>query len=151
MKNTSSSIEFNIYLSYPFNRDSKNNFYAVLSRYRDIGMEISAWFYDWEKMDGFPKINLYIPAEHEPFIHRAYMYKYLTVEDIAMVNNSIIADCDLLILFGRLLDTPPEDNIVSEMGYAKQNEIPVHIMPDLSSNSIESLKLTILHILKLKG
>ena len=147
MKNTASDTIFNIYLLYPTNRDDELNFYRLLKNYIKIGGVIQAYLIDWEKMDGLPKCYLYVPADHELFIHRVYKDGLLTREQINTTNCKIIKECDLLILFGGYR-TYTDSNITTELQCAKQEEIPIYTMPDLSPAAIQALELAIKIIVK---
>lgn len=46
----------------------------------------------------FPSIDLYIPAEHEDFVLRAYDMKFLTEKQILDVDCSIIDSCNAVII-----------------------------------------------------
>jgi len=153
MKNTASNTVFSIYLLYPIDRDDGDNFYRLLQNYINIGTEIQAYLLDWEKMDliddntPFPKFYLYVPADHELFIHHAYSNEFLTKKQISLTNCDIIKECNLLILFGDY--KPPTDiAILKELQYAKQEKIPIYSMPDLSPHAIQALKFAIKVILK---
>lgn len=153
MKNTSLNTVFNIYLLYPTNRDDEGNFYRLLRNYTNIGIELQAYLIDWEKMDGLPKSYLYVPADHELFIHRVYKDKLLTKEQISSVNCKIIEECDLLVNFGCAVhDNGSEaavgSNLANELQYAQQEKIPIYSMPDLSPHAIQSLRLAIKLIIK---
>lgn len=150
MKNTSLNTTFNIYLLYPTNRDDEGNFYRLLRNYSNIGIEIQAYLIDWEKMDGFPKSYLYVPADHELFIQRAYKDKMLTKEQIDIINCKIIKECNLLALFGGH-GVHTDSRITTELEYAKQENIPIYTMPDLSPAAIDALNLAIKLILKAGG
>jgi len=152
MKNIISNIIFNIYLLYPTNRDDEGNFYRLLQNYTNIGIELQAYLIDWEKMDGLPKSYLYVPADHELFIHRAYKDNLLTKEQISSINCKIIEDCNLLINFGSGSDNRSDvavgDNLANELQYAQREKIPIYSMPDLSPHAIQSLRLAIKLIVK---
>ena len=142
MKDVTLNNTFNIYLLYPTDRDDDGNFYRLLRNYANIGIELQAYLIDWEKMDGLPKSYLYVPADHELFIHRAYKDKLLTKEQIDNINCKIIKECNLLILFGGYR-IHTNSNITTELEYAKQEEIPIYTMPDLSPMAIQALQLAI--------
>lgn len=155
MKNTALNTTFNIYLLYPTNRDDEGNFYRLLRNYTNVGIELQAYLIDWEKMDGLPKSYLYVPADHELFIHRAYKDGFLTKEQISSVNCKIIEECNLLILFGNGMKWIGKNGSViegykfsQEVEYAKQEGVPVYTMPDLSPMAINSLKSAIKLIVK---
>lgn len=145
MKNKVLNNTFNIYLLYPVNRDDEGNFYRLLRNYSNIGIELGAYLLDWEKMDGLPKAYLYVPADHELFIHRAYQEKFLTTEQISSINCNIIKECNLLVFFGSVMGF---SNTTNELEYAKREEIPIYTMPDLSPMAIDALKLAIKLIIK---
>lgn len=145
MNGTTLNTIFNIYLLYPTDRDDEGNFYRLLQNYANIGLEIQAYLLDWEKMDGLPKSYLYVPADHELFIHHAYKDSLLTKKEINNINCKIIKECNLLILFG--CDSRNKD-IISEIGCVKQEQIPLYTMPDLSPMAIQSLRLAIKLIIR---
>lgn len=149
MKNTAKSTIFNIYLLYPIDREDKGNLYRALKTYSNIGIEIQAYLIDWEKMDGLPKSYLYVPADHDIFIHRAYKDGLLTKKDISSINCKIIKQCDLLINFGNGAITDRDySNIIAELRCVKQEEVPIYTMPDLSPHAIQALRLAIKLILR---
>jgi hypothetical protein len=147
MKDTILNTTFNIYLLYPVDRDDEGNFYRLLRNYMNIGIELQAYLIDWEKMDGLPKSYLYVPADHELFIQRAYKDSLITKEQIIFINCKIISECNLLILFGGN-GIHTNKVIKEELEYAKGEEVPVYTMPDLSPMAIQALRLTIKFILK---
>ena len=150
MKNTEANTKFNIYLSYPVERDNKAMFFTQLQDYTNIGIEIRAWLLDWEKMDSYPSMTLYIPSEHEPFVHTCYLSRLLSKQDISYINNKIVSACKLLILFG---DTcfMHSDNTKSEIECAQKNDVAIYTMPDLSPIAIDALKFTIKTIIKVEN
>jgi len=143
---------------YPTDRDDEGNFYRLLRNYSNIGIELQAYLIDWEKMDGFPKSYLYVPADHELFIQRAYKDGLLTKEQISNINCKIIEECNLLISFGNGLKCTGADGSVIE-GYtyseeiecAKQEEVAIYTMPDLTPIALDALKLAIKFIIKAEG
>jgi hypothetical protein len=144
MKNTELNTIFSIYLLYPIDRDDEDNFYRLLQRYINIGTEIYAYLLDWEKMDGFPKFRLYVPADHEIFINSAYKSGFITAEEIQNINCKIIETCDLLISFGgRVLGA-------TEVDYATQKGVAIYSMPDLSPIALDALKLAVRFIIRAK-
>jgi len=147
MKDIASNTMFNIYLLYPIDRDDEGNLYRVLKTYINIGVELQAYLIDWEKMDGLPKSYLYVPADHDIFIHRAYKDRLLTKEEISFINCKIIKECDLLILFGTS-GCVPDKSIIAELQCVKQESIPIYTMPDLSPMAIQALELAIKLIIK---
>lgn len=155
MKNTALNTTFNIYLLYPTNRDDEGNFYRLLRNYSNIGIELQAYLIDWEKMDGLPKSYLYVPADHELFIQRAYRDGILDKEQIISINCKIIRSCNLLINFGNGIKMTGEGGSIiegyihsKELEYAQQEKVAIYSMPDLSPYAIQSLRLAIKLILK---
>ena len=146
MKDTALNTTFNIYLLYPTDRDDEGNFCRLLRNYSNIGIELQAYLIDWEKMDGLPKSYLYVPADHELFINRAYRDGILAKEQITSINCKIIRSCNLLINFGN--GVAVGDNLPKELLYAQQEKIPIYSMPDLSPMAIQSLRLAIKLIIK---
>ncbi len=143
MKDTAANTIFSIYLLYPIDRDDEKSFYKLLQEYINVGTEIYAYLLDWEKMDGLPKFRLYVPADHEVFIHSAYKSRFITKEQITRINCKIIETCDLLILYdgwGLQVD--------EELSCAKQENIAIYNMPDLSPIAVDALKLAIQFIIK---
>lgn len=140
MKDTSLNTIFNIYLLYPIDRDDEGNLYRLLKNYTNIGIEIGAYLLDWEKMDGLPKAYLYVPADHELFVHRTYKDKLLTKEEIDFVNCKIIKECDLLVYFGNGYES---NKVERELECANQEDIPIYTMPDLSPMAVQALRLAI--------
>ena len=155
MENIIRSSLFNIYLLYPIDRDDEGNFYKLLQNYINIGTEIYAYLLDWEKMDGFPKFRLYVPADHDVFIHSAYKSGFLTKEQILSINYKIIENCDLLVSFGHCMKWVGTDGSIiegykpsKELEYTTQKKIPIYTMPDLSPLAIDALKLAIKLIIR---
>ena len=146
MKNMALNTIFNIYLLYPTNRDDEGNFYRLLRNYSNIGIELQAYLIDWEKMDGLPKSYLYVPADHELFIHRAYKDGLITKEQISSINCKIIEECNLLINFGN--GAAVGGNLGSELKYAQQKKIAIYSMPDLGPTAIQALRFAIEIIIK---
>ncbi|MBE3139907.1 MAG: hypothetical protein IMZ53_04895 [Thermoplasmata archaeon] len=44
-------------------------------------------------------VELYVPAEHEDFVHRTYDKKYLSVDQILEIDCDIIDECAATIIF----------------------------------------------------
>ena len=149
MRNIISDKAFNIYLLYPVDRDNKKGLSRLLRACIDVGEEIRAYLIDWEKMDGLPKSNLYVPADHEVFVQCAYDNEFLTKESINFVDCEIIKLCDLLVLLGNY--NPLAGDIVEKVECAKGADIPIYTMPDLSPAAISALKLAIKLIIRSEG
>lgn len=143
MKDTTANTIFSIYLLSPIDRDDEENFYKLLQEYINVGTEIYAYLIDWEKMDGLPKFRLYVPADHEVFIHSAYKSGFINKEQITSINCKIIETCDLLIHYGGW-----GLGVAEELSCAKQKGVAVYSMPDLSPIAIDALKLAIQFIIR---
>ncbi len=46
-----------------------------------------------------PWLDLYIPAEHEDFVQKAYNRRYLNVPQILDIDCDIVKDCGLIIVY----------------------------------------------------
>jgi hypothetical protein len=69
------------------------------------------------------KLDLYVPAEHEQFVQKAYNRGYLTEKQILTVDCDIVAEQDLLII---LKENGWEGGgIAIEKECADDNEVPV--------------------------
>ena len=116
--------------------------------YRKIGEQIKAYFLDWEKMDGFPKIYLYVPADHEEFIFNSRKMNFMGVDKILKVDCKIIDTCDLVIAYGNV---GLSGGMQVEVKHATLNGIAIYSMPSLSDTSIQALKFAIHLLLKAEG
>ncbi len=71
-----------------------------------------------------PHMDFYVPAEHEDFVHRAYLWGYLTIPEILQIDCLIIDDCNVVIIF-----VPDGDELQGgrkiEYDYAVKKNIPV--------------------------
>ncbi|RLD97119.1 MAG: hypothetical protein DRI92_06150, partial [Aquificota bacterium] len=47
---------------------------------------LRAYFLDWERMDGLPPVDLYVPAEHDEFVELAWKKKYLNIDQILEID-----------------------------------------------------------------
>ena len=117
---------------------------ANLRKYVVVGTEIKAYLIDWEKMDGFPKMELYVPADHDEFVQIAFDKEYINEKQILDVDCDIINTCSLLIACGCHTQSR---GMQVEIQYAKDNGIPVYYMPAISDSTIGSLKYTLKLIL----
>ncbi len=147
MKHVDTNTDFFIYLSYPLNRHNSHTFCGEIENSIRIGNEIRAYLIDWEKMDGFPKSHLYVPAEHELFVQTAYRRKYINERQIQVVNCDIIQKCDLLVVFGSF--DMLYGNLTTDVQIAKTTQVPIYTMPDLSKPAIDALRFTMKCVLKI--
>jgi hypothetical protein len=67
--------------------------------------------------NAIPSIELYVPAESEPFVGRAYIKHYLTEQQILDIDCSIISNCEGVICY-----VPPDEPLQGgrkvELNYA---------------------------------
>lgn len=141
---------FRIYQSHSIRGPSgidatKTEIEANLIKYVRVGTKIKAYLIDWEKMDGFPKMDLYVPAEHDEFVQIAYNKKYINEEQVLDVDCTIIDSCSLLIACG---DYTQSRGMQVEIQYASEHGIPIYYMPLESKDEIKSLKYSIKLILE---
>lgn len=141
---------FRIYLSHfvrGANRDeaTTKEIEINIAKYIAIGTEIKAYLIDWEKMDGFPKMELYVPAEHAEFVEAAKDKKYLAEKQILDVDCEIIDKCSLLIACG---DYAQSRGMTIEIQHAEGRGIPIYYMPTHSEATIKLLKHSIKLILE---
>jgi len=74
-----------------------------------------------------PIVDFYVPAESEPFVHRAYQRHYITEKQILDIDCQIIEDiCDAVIVFVPEGDTLQGGRKI-EYDFAIRNKIPVYI------------------------
>ena len=97
-------------------------------------------------MDGLPKLELYIPAESEPFVQRAYDKKYLGEKQILDVDCDIIGAGNLLLVYGEVYG-----GVKVEVDYAVRNEIPVFIFDAFDMIVARQLRTFYLNVLKEMG
>lgn len=71
-----------------------------------------------------PDIEFYVPAEHEEFVHTAYLGGYLTILKILEIDCAIIDNCDAVIVLATGCDELQGGRKV-EYDYAIQQAIPV--------------------------
>ena len=78
-----------------------------------------------------PSVELYIPAEHEDFVQRAYDMGLLTEQQILAVDCKIIDSCDAVIIFLPLDDNELQGGRLVEYNYTvgKTNK-PVFVFHD---------------------
>ncbi len=89
-------------------------------------------------MKEIPWVDLYIPAEHEDFVQKAYDSNYITEEHILDVDCQIIDECDAMICY-----VPDGDKLQGGRGIEFDHCIatgkPVTIFKK-SSEAVEYLK-----------
>lgn len=151
-KTTPDTQPFRIYMSHQIRgpkgdaataEDIANNIKIA----KGVGTEIQAYAIDWEKMDGFPPIHIYIPAEHDEFVQIAYINGYLTETQILACDCEIINRCQLLLIYGDTLSR----GMQIEERHAIENNIPIFRMPVLCRETIEALQFVIHLLLTREG
>lgn len=140
---------FIIYMSHPIrgkkgNDATSKDVEEANNLAKNIGEQLKAYLIDWEKMDGFPKMELYVPADHDEFVFIAYSNGYITETEVLDVDCKIIDKCSLLIVYGDYLSS----GMQVEFEHATKKGIPIYKMPTLSDLSIEALRFAIHLILK---
>ena len=113
--------------------------------YKYIGGQIRAYFIEWYQQDAFPKIELYVPADHDEFVQVAFNKNYIDEVQILDVDCTIIDSCSLVIAYGSI---ELSRGMKVEVEHAVGVQVPVYFMPSLSEGSIGSLKFTIHTLLK---
>jgi len=140
---------FKIYLSHHIRgpkgeEATPEDMRANCDKHHKIGEEIGAYLYDWWKILGFPKAELYVPADHDEFIQIAYRKNIITEAQILEVDCDIVSSCSLLIAF---TDSELSKGMKIEVDHALNVGVPIYYMPDTSRSSIGGLNLAMRHIL----
>lgn len=135
---------FRVYMSHPIcgkhgKAASDAQIKVNLDRAIWVGTQLKSYLLDWEKMDGFPKLDLYIPGEHDEFVQIAWRKKLLTIPEILDVDCAILDRCRLIILYGDYIS----GGMKVELEHAKKNAINIFSMPSLSDLSVDSLKFAV--------
>jgi hypothetical protein len=83
---------------------------------------------NWHDADA----EIYVPAEHESFVHRTFREGMLTVQQILYIDCQIIEEeyKDLLLIFAPY--GPPVEGCHVEWKHARKCNIPVIIFKDMS-------------------
>ncbi len=83
------------YLSHAIRGKSGNKCPAVqLKENCEIAKEVAGVI-----REACPWLDLYVPAEHEDFVQKAYDKKYVTEKQILDVDCEILSECDNIIIF----------------------------------------------------
>jgi len=139
---------YRLYLSHPI-RGPKGNLATKETIERNcwkaiqIGREIKAYLLDWEKMDGFPSGDLYVPAEHDEALAIALQKGYLTVDQVLDIDCEIISRCDLLLVYG-----PLSSGMKREVQYAQKHNIPLLFFDKWDRRVSISLKYVLTRVLE---
>ena len=143
---------FRIYMSHSIRgKNGINATYeeisANLAHARKVGTEIKSYLWDWQTQDGFPELDLYVPAEHDEFVQIAYNRGFLDETEILACDCEIIDKCQLVVMYGE----PYSRGMHIEYDYAVQNKIPAFKMPIICTETISALQFVIHLILTGKG
>jgi len=88
-----------------------------------------------------PYLDIYIPGEHDEFVVLAYKSGKLSEDSLLAVDCEILAKRDLLIVYdwqGGL-----SNGMITEINFAKENNIPLFSMTQLAEFTIDGLKLLV--------
>lgn len=91
----------------------------------------------------FPRVNFYVPGEHDEFVLIAYYKKYLSEYQILDVDCDIVQRCHFVLAFSP--DGYLSRGMKVEIEYAGTNGIPVIVIPDLRDASKAILNRQILN------
>ena len=109
----------------------KNNKKAIKA-----GQEIRAYLLDWERMEGFPSVNLYVPAEHDEALAYLWRRGWVTIDHLLAADCAILDKCDLLIVLG----VPISRGMAIEIEYAKNHNIPIYMIAYVGRDTMGALK-----------
>ena len=140
---------FRVYLSHPImgingSSATQEEINKNIEIAKEVGRELQAYAIDWEKMDGFPPIYIYVPADHDEFIQIAYQKGYITITEILDCDCEIINKCQLVIMYG----TYYSSGMQIEFNYAKEHGIPTLNIPQICNETVSALQMLI-HIILL--
>ncbi len=76
----------------------------------------------------FPLLDVYVPAEHEDFVHKTYAEKLLTIKQILQIDCVIVKTNDIVIAL--MHDGKISDGMAVEVNFAKTENIPVFYCDD---------------------
>lgn len=79
----------------------------------------------------FPELNIYVPAESEPFVGRTYTKGYLDVNKILEIDCEILETCDILIIAPNL-DNGISKGMIKEILRACDKLIPIFMWNDFT-------------------
>jgi 2-hydroxy-3-keto-5-methylthiopentenyl-1-phosphate phosphatase len=76
----------------------------------------------------FPILDIYVPAEHEDFVHRVYAEKVLTIEQILQIDCAVLSTKDVVIALTK--NGALSEGMKKETTFAKSENIPVFYCED---------------------
>ncbi len=118
------------------NDATKEDIEKNLQRAIKAGQGIRAYLLDWERMEGFPTVDLYIPAEHDELLYYLFCRGWITIEQLLEADCAILDKCDLLIVLG----TQISKGMSVEMEYAKDHNIPIYMIGYVDKDTMGALK-----------
>lgn len=93
---------------------------------------VRAEIFDEARMNGWPDIELYVPAEHEDFIQKAYDKGFINEEQILDIDCEILNECDVLLAYGEYMSR----GMKVEIDYAFCNNIPILFIGNLKGKDL---------------
>ena len=100
------------------------------------GEHLRSYFLDWYRMDGFPEIELYIPAEGDEFVQIAHDKKMIDIDQILDVDCEILNRRHMLLVWGKYVSGGME----VEIAHAADKNIPIFACRTFSKPVIQDLK-----------
>ena len=85
--------------------------------------------------EALPSVDLYVPAEHEDFVHIAFTDGYLNEQQVLEIDCKIIDNCDGVIIF-----SPPDDKIQGGRAVERDHAIATNIPVMAFSHEREAIK-----------
>ena len=96
-----------------------------------------------------PKVDLYIPAEHEDFVYTAWKLGYLNEDQILDVDCRIISKKQALIVFSK--NGWKGGGIGVEMKHARKIGIPIFCVEDMSEKTKVRLQKFVWNVVHVGG
>lgn len=97
------------------------------------------FLHDWSVYNGYPKVELYVPGEHDETIQLALDLGYMNIEEVLDIDCKILDRCNLLLVFGKTVSK----GMAVEINYAAKVGIPVFAFTRLTGKVISSLQNTL--------
>ncbi len=97
-------------------------------------------FGNWLRRE-FPNLDVYIPAEHEDFVHRANIMGLLTIPQILDIDCGIIFGCDAVIMY--CPDDKMSKGMTVENTFVLNNNIPIYNVLKVDCNNPYNLKFSL--------
>lgn len=94
----------------------------------------------------FPRLDLYVPAEHDEFVLHAYQQGFLGEREILQVDCMIVHSCNVLIAYAP--DGYISRGMQVEIDYAQANNIPVVVVGEYNMGTINSIKAKLREVMR---